>query len=134
MITGLRVTMLLRADVMLNNITLLIWDGRYVLIGEEPSVAAILDVDPLIGDVGNLAENDYIDCVAYHLQYDSDLDDIEEELGIISQNLASMLNDDTVVIAARYEFRLLGIQDRKMGIAQHFQDIRRYYERNPFIA
>ncbi len=120
---------------MLTSITLLTWDGRYVLLDSEPSVSLVLSVDPLMQSVCNLIKDDYIDCIAYHLQYDSDGEStLEEDIDLISDNLASMLNDDTVVIVSKTEFRISGIENRNMGVTQHMLDIRRYYEKHPFIA
>lgn len=119
---------------MIHDISLVTWDTNYYIIDSTPSVEGVLSIDELIEDIAELNPDETLDCRVLGLQFDCDEDvDTKTYLEGIADNIVAMLDSDEVIIISSAEFSLNFVENRGLGVSQHYTDIRRYYSRHPFI-
>lgn len=119
---------------MIRDISLVTWDTNYYLVDSKSSLDGVLSLDPLIEEISQLKSDETLDCRVLGLQFDCDEDvDAQTYLEGIADNIVAMLDSDEVIIVSSVEFTLNSVEDRGLGVAQHYTDIRRYYSRHPFM-
>lgn len=119
---------------MIHDISLVTWDTNYYIVDSAPSVEGVLSIDELVEDIAELNPDETLDCRVLGLQFDCDEDvDTKTYLEGIADNIVAMLDSDEVIIVSSAEFSLNFVENRGLGVSQHYTDIRRYYSRHPFI-
>lgn len=119
---------------MIRELNLAAWGGIYYLAPGKPSVTDLLEISELLDDIAKLSGDEVLELSIYNLLVDADDDMLDDEMvELINENFPDMLADGTVVVSDYGEYTLKGIPNRKLGVAQHITDCKRYYTDNPFI-
>lgn len=80
----------------MENVTLLSWDSTYILAEGEVTESEIRKLEPVAAELATLKGEETLETRAITLRYESDGENMAEDLMLIADNLVSALVDGIV--------------------------------------